>query len=294
MVICNCLFYILLCIIFRLIGEDCEGVGNKKAIAAAKTYLNINLMPKIKEIVSLDDIIIVIGGSLSYGFFDRESDVDVYILWELSRGKWFDKLREFLFTHKIVDGFRIQYIPIDLQNIQYAPLSCLLNDNFELLYQCNDIELLYDILHFIPLHDTKNSVRKARDYVSTFDSTYWRDRCIEHCSKHIDVLELFYSSLKRDDALTGSMFYGTALKGLLEIAYLIEGTPYPTEKWVWNGLEKANRGLFDELKLRIANKLPETCEDMRNNVFYTANLISGALQEDDIVPMYIINDLLYP
>lgn len=267
---------------------------NNKAITAATKFLDANLMPIIKEFTSLDDVIIVLGGSLSYGFFDRESDVDVYILWELPGEKWRDKLREYLFVHKVVDGFRIQYIPIDLHNIQYSPLSCLFNDNFEIISQSNNIKLLYDILHFIPIHDVKNAVKKAQDYVSNLDFNYWKDKCIERCCKHIDVLEAFYSSLKRNNAFTGSLFYGNALKGLLEIAYLAEATPYPTEKWIWNGLQKVNSKLFNELKIKIASKLPETCEDMRNNVFSTASLISYVLKEKDMVPVYIIDDLLHP
>lgn len=280
--------------VYDFFERNGEYMDKNSAISAARKYLETELMPKIKEIVSVDDVVIVIGGSLSYGFFDEESDVDVYVIWDLPRDKWFLKLREFLFMHKIVDGFRIQYIPLSLQSVQYAPLSCLLNNNLESLIDNNDIKLFYDIQHFIPIHDTKNTVIKAKEYISKLDFNYWKNKCIEHSSKHIDTLEIFYSSIKRNNVLTGSMFYGKAIQGLLEIAYLAEGHPYPTGKWLWNGLEKVNNRLFEDLKTMIANQLPATCEDMKNNVFNTTKLISYILKKKDVVPTYVADALLYP
>jgi len=196
--------------------------------------------------------------------------------------------------HKEIDNLRIQYIQLDMENTQYAPLSCLFNNNFDFISQCNDVKLLYDILNFIPIHDTKNAAKKAQEYVGRLDCTYWKDKCIEHCCKHIDVLEAFYSSLKRNDVLTGILFYGNAMKGLLEIAYLAEGTPYPTEKWIWKGLEKVNKKMFNDINAKMVGKLPKTCEDMRNNILYITSLICSVLKEKDLVPVYIIDDLLHP
>ncbi|MEG6611282.1 hypothetical protein V6C42_00205 [Pseudoclostridium thermosuccinogenes] len=263
------------------------------AIDSVKNYFQQVMAPKIQEFTSLDELIVVIGGSVSYGFADELSDVDAYIIWDIPRNVWFDKLRQFLFMHQMIDGYRVQFIPLMLQSPQYSSFSYLFHEEFDKLKDC-DFELLYDIQHFIPIHDPKGIISKGKAFVSDLGSEYWQEKCLEHCEKLIDTLEAFYSSLKRKNIITGSMYFGDALKGLLQTVYLSAGFPYPTAKWIWNGLERVDAKMFESIRTYFENGFPCSSEELRNCIHSVTEVVTDRLKEKGFVPPYIINDLLCP
>jgi hypothetical protein len=232
---------------------------------SVKNYFEQQLLPQITQITGLDEILVVIGGSVSYGFNDEYSDVDVYLLWELPREVWFAKLRQYLFQHKIIDGYRVQFIPLALENSVYSPLAYMLHEEYKNLKNC-DAELLFDIQHYLPIHDPKNIIYKSKAYVNSLGNEFWQEKCIEHSCKYIDTMEAFYSSLKRGNIITGSMYFGDALKGLLQIAYLCSGNPFPTAKWIWNGLERVDNEVFKAINQIFKSGFPRTCEDLESYI----------------------------
>lgn len=262
-------------------------------LSSVKNYFEQQLVSKIKEFTPLEELLVVIGGSVSYGFADEFSDVDVYILWEVPREVWFKKLQRHLFMHQIINGYRVQFLPLIFENSPYSPLSCLLHEEYDNLRKC-DIKLLYDILHYIPVHDPKNIINKGKIFIENLENEFWQEKCIKHCSKHIDVLEVFYSSLKRGNIITGNMYYGDALRGLLEIPYLYTGSPYPMAKWIWSGLEKVDNALYRDLKQIFDNNPPLSCSDLERIVHSVTEIITKKLKEKGFVPYYILEDLLFP
>jgi len=195
--------------------------------------------------------------------------------------------------HNTIENIRVQYIPLNLQDNQNTVLNGLLSDEME-EFSNGRISQLYDIIHYLPIHDTKMRIDAAQSFVHSLDAAFWKEKCKQHCCEHIDVLEAFYSSLKRNNTITGAMFYGTALKGLVEIAYLSEARPYPYAKWLWNGLEEINKDLSVYLHNLMVYGLPRTCDEMKDSIYKVTEIVVFKLVKNEMVPIIIADSLLNP
>lgn len=258
-----------------------------------KNYFELYIFPQIKDIVSLDDILVVISGSVSYGFDDEYSDVDVYLIGEYPRDKLVKEIQQHLFRHIIIDGFRVQIIPLILNNSIYSPLSCMLHEEYDNLKNC-DMNLLFDIQHYLPVHDPKNIVCNSKVYIDNLSINFWQEECMKQCANHVDVLEAFYSSVKRGNVITGSIYFGDALKGLLQIVHLSAGSPYPITKWLYNELENVDKDMYIALNQLFADGLPCTLNDLEDNIRNITVIVTNRLKETGAVPSYIIDALLSP
>ena len=258
-----------------------------------RKHFNDVLADKLINIAPADDYLVLIGGSVSYGFADNLSDADIYIVWDVPGQIWLPELRPYLFTHQKFDDIKIQYIPLNLQDKRYKPLQGLLNGNFDSLKNAS-INLLYDVLHFIPVHDTSDRIGLANNFIKNLEPEFWKDKLIDHCCRHIDILEAFYSTVKRNNPISGYMLYGGALKGLLEIVYLANEKPYPTVKWIWDDLQNVDENLYTEIQNILANGSSESCRGMESIIRGVSEIVTKSLETKKIVPDYILDDLRNP
>jgi len=266
---------------------------NNDVFNAVSDFFYRMLAPEIKEITSPDNIVVAIGGSVSYGFADQLSDVDVYIIGDCQEIHRSKTLRKYLFMHQNINGSPVHFIPLHTNNGPYASFYCLLREEYEKLKECEE-NLLYDLVHYVPIHDPKGSLRKAKDFINNIDYDFWKERCMEHCTKLIDMLEVFYSSTKRGNNIAICTHFGKAYEGLMQIGYLLSGKPYPYSKWLWNGLESVDKKIYETIRNDIVEKLPCTQEEFIKMIQNLTQVITRRLKERNTIPLYIIEDMMNP
>lgn len=254
-----------------------------KEVDAARQYFHETIAPITAGFMSLDDLCVAIGGSVASGLSDSHSDIDVYIIWDAERDVWFPKLRQYLFMHKPVKGYQVQFVPLDLTHPQNHLLKRLIMDDSitDLRDDTIKMPMLYEALHYIAVHDPAKKVDKIRGKINQISSQLWRESCFQHCARHIDILEAFYDSEKRNDPVSTTMLYGHALAGLLQILYLAFGKPYPYSKWLFRGLHSIDANTYAAIDKEISARWPGSCSDMIGNIRSVTQITVDKLNEED-------------
>ena len=268
-------------------GLEKNMISKKKIIE----YFNKEIIPFIIEKDLVNDTLIVIGGSYSYGLYDVKSDIDIYIFMKKGIGEFISQFRQNLFRHIDIDGSKTQIIPMDLNNQINKSTNELLacpNDNISKA----TVKEVFMFEHYITIFDPLKRIDGVKKAITSLTNEYWSERCQELCCETIDLLESFYSSLNRCD-VAATIKFGSVIKALLQIIYLTDSNPYPPDKWINIALlEKHKNALSNSIEALIPQNLDK--ESLKISVDSLNKYVTDILSIKKLIPSYIIEDMLNP
>lgn len=256
-----------------------------------KNYIYKEMIPFIIESNLTEDAIVVIGGSYSYGYSDEKSDIDVYILLKSQIANFIRRFRPILFSHIEIEGYKVQIIPMDLSSPINKKLGSLIYNPAENIVDAS-IKEIHQFTNYIPIYDSCKRINTVKSHIENMKADYWKSHCRDLCCETIDVLESFYSSLRRCN-IASIIKYGEAIKSLLQIIYLTDNKPYPPDKWLYIGLSDTYKEIFNG---KAGGFLPKGTGilSLKESVDFTNEYVAGVLKDKNLVPDYIIKDMLNP
>jgi hypothetical protein len=240
------------------------------------------------------DYICCIGGSYSYGYADAQSDIDVYLIGNISRQFIMDNLRQHFFKHIDIAGRKVQFVPLLSQHPAFHIVFA--QNVYEAVLKCQDIQLLFSIQNYIAVYDKNNCLERIRESIKALDSSYWNNACIMHCNRYIDILEHFYSCNDRNDIMTSLMVFGPALQGILETLHLANRKLYPPVKWLMHCVLNQ----FPDMYKLITPKQQEISQRgassvvLKDCIKVSSEFVIKSLKQNMEIPEIILNDFLNP
>lgn len=226
-----------------------------------KKHFSENILPQLRKISAevVDNMFVFIEGSVSYGFCDKYSDVDIdfYISIDIEE-KIFNRIKEVFNAEtywyesvRVSYGFGGSYWKFDL----------LLNNNMEKFWNEFNPYALNNINQAIPIWDPNSlmSIIKNRIgfYPEEINKKVLRGLWITiNDSGEYNTLE----SIKRNNTTEGRIYLFRALEAMMRIIYVLNKKYYPPTKWLSTGLEQldADFGIKDVLnEINMNNSLSD-------------------------------------
>jgi hypothetical protein len=253
-----------------------------------KAYIQDVFVPALERMaIDLSGLDLVIGGSVSTGFADFKSDIDIYFFFEESRRDEIMKVREFMFIPKRVEGVNLQILPYPA-----TAMAIIASVDFP---PSIPTELVYDISHYIPIVEPTEILLKAMSNARNLPSSFWETRLEKRVGSLIDLVEGFYRGVVRDDVETAWMLWAPVIQGLLQTALLGAKRLYPIAKWLIPECRRSHIPMAQELTNKIV--LPDnhiSCISMTETVKICLNHVCTWLKENSSLYPGIIDDLEFP
>lgn len=238
--------------------------------------------------VQCDEYVMVLGGSHSFGLADSFSDVDIFVIWNVEPAVWHSYLPMLCLPQN--SGIGIYHIVPILAARDLIYRSLFHGD----MNIPNDVEItaLFNLSHYIPLHDTNRRIADIQAVIRNLGRPFWETHCRETACTLIDSLEAFYDAVKRNDMMTVTMCFGTVLRGILELALLSEKTLYPQPKWLWYFLKRQCPAIYSGI--RSSQLTERAIECMEAYIRASVIMITDKLRSDAMLFEYILDDLIDP
>lgn len=234
-----------------------------------KHFINI-ILPKLFKISTevVDNLMVFIEGSVSYGFCDKNSDIDIdyYINTDLenivlnriknvfiNETYWFDSIR-------VSYGFSGNYWKFD----------SIINNEMNIFWNDFNPYALYNIKHAIPIWDPKELLPVIKARVEYYPEDVYKKVLrglwiTINDSGEYNALE----SIKRNKIVEGRLYLYRALEAMLRIVYVLNDRYYPPTKWLCAGIENLDNNfeIQNALTNIISNDDLFICYKSYSNVY---------------------------
>ena len=204
----------------------------EKLIRIGKKHFRDEMLPMLqKRGTGSDGLVVAISGSVSYGYCDAFSDIDltVYLRLESKEG---DSIR----TNTLMD-FQAERIRVSYRFASYQEIERFLVDRDQIVWETVNPYTLFDLKHVIPVHDCDGILRRLqREYDFYPDDEFVQ--IVRGLWITINGSGLYQASqsLERQDHQTANIFFYRAVEALVRMIYILNHEYFPHTKWLFAGL----------------------------------------------------------
>jgi hypothetical protein len=233
----------------------------QKLIALGKEHFEKIILPKLKELSpeSVENMMVFIEGSVSYGFCDETSDIDIdYYIGGEAGNTIKDQIRKVLKPEeyyyesvRISYGFSGDFWKFDL---------ILKNDMEKFWNECNPYAL-YNIKHAVPVWDPESLLPLIKKRTDFFPPEMYKKMIrglwiTINDSGEYNTLE----SLNRNNTVESKIYLYRAIEAVLRIIYVLNGNFYPPTKWLTTGLKEIENDFEMKGALKKIDELSDVKE----------------------------------
>lgn len=170
-----------------------------------------------------DGMVVAIGGSVSYGFADAQSDLDVIVIVPKSMRENLSGLTSTKCDFK-AEGQNGHFLVESHESYFIDTVTC-------------SVETLFEQNHLIPLIDRCSAVQNRKQEIGGLSEDWWLSKRLCCWSSYHDTYGRLKQSVSRGFFLNTDILWGTLVRQTLQMACLMDHKLYPREHW----LERAFR-----------------------------------------------------
>jgi hypothetical protein len=227
----------------------------QKMIALGKEHFDKIILPKLKELSpeAVENMMVFIEGSVSYGFCDETSDIDIdyYIGGDVENAVK-NQIRNVLNSGdydyesvRISYGFGGDFWKFDL----------ILENDMEKFWNEFNPYALYNIKHAVPVWDPKLLLPLIKKRADFFPPEMYKKMIrglwiTMNDSGEYNTLE----SLNRHNYIESKIYLYRAMEAVLRIVYVLNGNYYPPTKWLTTGLKEIKNDFELKVTLKKINE----------------------------------------
>lgn len=214
----------------------------EKLIDIAKRYSDMICREFSQEVGESIKINVYISGSVSYGYCDEKSDIELeFYLPKVTSKEIKDKLKKIIDSHPKFEDIRMS------AGVSEWPLEKIANGDINDFWDQSFIYLLYELTHAIPIREDFPLIADVESKIGFYPQ--------ETLQKIIKGLWLTIGdngtynaqwSFSRGQKTSSYIFLYMSIEALLRLAYLLNNQYFPHTKW----LEKELDGLQNDFGLK--------------------------------------------
>lgn len=234
--------------------------NQQKLIAQGKEHFDKIILPKLKEISpeAVGNMMVFIEGSVSYGFCDENSDVDIdYYIGGKAANNIKDRIRNVLNQEEYYyESVRISYG----FGGDFWKFDLILKNDMEKFWNEYNPYALYNIQHAVPVWDPESLLPLIKKRTVFFPPEMYKKMIrglwiTMNDSGGYNTQE----SLNRHNYVESKIYLYRAVEAMLRIVYVINGNYYPPTKWLTTGL----REIENDFELKDALKKISESSDQK-------------------------------
>ena len=223
----------------------------EKLVGIGKQHCNNELLPMLQDRgIGGEDLAIAICGSVSYGYCDDFSDVDLTVYLRSGADK-----SDSIAANTLVD-FQVECTRVSYRFAPSCEIERLLMGRDTIEWDSVNPYTLFDLKHIIPVHDRDGLLRRLqREYDFYPDDEFVR--IVRGLWVTINDSGVYQAaqSLQRQDRQAANIFLCRAVEALVRLIYILNHEYSPHTKWLFAGLS----GLHTTFQWY--NHVPEMSED---------------------------------
>lgn len=248
----------------------------QKLIEIAKRYTETVSDEFLKEIQEEVKFNAYISGSVSYGYCDEMSDIEMeFYLPKNKKEAYKEKLNKIIESHKEFEGIRMS------AGVSDWPLEMIVNGDMDEFWKQSYTYLLYELIHTFPVREDiplLDDVKKKIDFYP--EKTLLR--IIKGLWLTIADNGTYNAnwSFKRGQFVSSNMFLYMSLEAIFRLAYLLNKKYFPHTKWLEKEIDslKHDFGIKEFIanfdKMNLEQKLESHNEIVKKmDIFMTDNAI---------------------
>ena len=266
----------------------------EKLIKTAKHFSEVISQEFIREAGKNVKLNVYISGSVSYGYCDEKSDIEIeFYLPDEIKKEFKDKLKKVIDRYPKFENIRIS------TGVSDWPLELVVHGNINEFWKQSHPYLMYELTHATPIKEDIPLIKEVENKISFYNHGTLQ-RVIKGLWITIADNGTYNAewSFKRGQLTSSNIFLFMSIEALLRIAYLLNNKYFPHTKWLEKELASLQNdfGLKEFIKgiesMDLEAKLKAHHEIVHNmDVFMSDNSILNQNLIDD--PWSIVHEDYY-
>lgn len=274
-----------------------ENKFKEKYIRIAKDHFNETFLPKLKEVLgeAHNDVVVFISGSVSHGYCDKLSDIDIGVLFleQLDSAK--ETEVKSLLGEYFVGNVRLTYWNEERNKSRFKKI---LQGQIDEVWDNPAVYFFFDTVNYIPIFDKKNILKSIQIKISFYPKEFFKSLVRGFWITTNDSgIYLVEQCITRKKNVEGYIAFYKAVEASLRLTFLLNGKYFPPTKWITTGIKYLDNdfGAKSFLRTISGNNLEKDLENYKKFVAKIKNFMTEnkVIEETSIENCWTIfkNDL---
>lgn len=214
----------------------------EKLIKIGEKHFNEELLPKMKEFFGEDinNFIIWIEGSVSYGYCDKLSDVDFGVFYtKILNEKQSEFLKE-LMQDYWVGKTRLSYADNSRTGKRIIEV---LNENMDKVWEVSDLYFFFNVTSFYSVFDSNNVIKNAKEKIKFYPHNFLKEIIRGFWLTANNSLYVAEQCLDRKKKIEGYISLYKGIEAMLRLIYNLNNKYFPPTKWLTTGFGQIENDL---------------------------------------------------